>query len=96
MKKRWIVLTIICICFILIRSAIPESKSANESLWFTENVLNPILSNFGIVADKDVVREVAYGVEFCVLTLFISLWWKKPVKTFYAGFTLAFLMKACK
>ena len=91
MKKRWLILVIICIGFILIQSIIPESKSAHESLWFTEQVLNPFLSTFGIVADKDVVRKVAHAVEFCVLSFVLFLWWKKPVRTFYAGFTLAFL-----
>lgn len=90
-KKRWIVLIAICSAFILVQSAVPESKSENESIWFTEHVLNPILSKFGIVADKDIVRKVAHVVEFCVLAVIISLWWKKPMKTFYAGFTLAFL-----
>ena len=91
MKKRWIILIVICIGFILIQSMIPESKSAHESLWFTSHVINPILSRFGIVADKDIVRKIAHAVEFCVLTLIISASWKKPVRAFYAGFTLAFL-----
>lgn len=77
--------------FILIHSMIPESKSAHESLWFTEQVLNPLLLRFGIIADKDIIRKIAHVVEFCVLALILSLWWKKPVRSFYAGFTLAFL-----
>ena len=60
-------------------------------MWFTNQVLNPLLSEFGIVANKDVVRKIAHAVEFCVLTLVLSLWWNKPIKAFYAGFTLAFL-----
>ena len=91
MKKRWIFLALICVGFILIHSMIPESKSAHESLWFTEQVLNPFLNRFGIIADKDIVRKIAHAVEFCVLALILSLWWKKPVRSFYAGFTLAFL-----
>lgn len=91
MKKRWLIIAILCIGFILIQSIIPESKSANESLWFTEHILNPILNWFGVAADKDVVRKVAHAVEFCVLTLVLALWWKKPIRAFYAGFTLAFL-----
>lgn len=91
MKKRWIFLILVCVGFILIQSIIPESKSAHESLWFTTHVLNPLLGKFGIVADKDVVRKIAHAVEFCVLTLVVSLYWKKPVRTFYTGFTLAFL-----
>ena len=91
MKKRWIFLALACVGFILIHSMIPESKSAHESLWFTEQVLNPLLSRFGIIADKDIIRKIAHAVEFCVLALILSLWWKKPVRSFYAGFTLAFL-----
>lgn len=90
--RKWLtILIIICIAFILIQSAMPESMSAHESLWLTENVINPMLSGFGLKADKNVVRKIAHAVEFCILALNISLWWKKPVKTFYAGFTLAFL-----
>ncbi len=91
MKQKWIILTLFCIGFIFLQSLIPESKSANESLWFTENVLDPVLNWFGVKADKDVVRKIAHAVEFCVLTLMLSIWWKRPVRVFYAGFTLAFL-----
>ena len=91
MKKRWIFLALICVGFIRIQSMIPESKSAHESLWFTSHVINPLLSRFGIIADKDIIRKIAHAVEFCVLALILSSWWKKPVRSFYAGFTLAFL-----
>lgn len=70
---------------------IPESKSAHESLWVSENIINPIFSWFGLTADKNIVRKIAHAVEFFILALIISLWWKKPIKSFYAGFTLAFL-----
>ena len=70
---------------------IPESRSAHESLWFTSHVINPLLNRFGIIADKDIVRKIAHAVEFCVLALIISIAWKKPVRSLYAGFTLAFL-----
>ena len=90
MKRRWIILSLICIGFILIQSMIPESKSANESLWFTSQVINPLLSRFGIIADKDVVRKIAHAVEFCLLALIVSVAWKKPIRAFYACFTLAF------
>ena len=92
MKKRWIIiLATVCIGFILIHSMIPESKSAQESLWFTTHVINPLLSRFGIVADKDVVRKIAHAVEFGVFAVIIFIAWKKPIRSFYAGFTLAFL-----
>lgn len=91
MKKRWIILALACVGFILIQSMIPESKSAQESLWFTTHVLNPLLSRFAIIADKDVVRKIAHAVEFGVLAVIIFIAWKKPIRSFYAGFTLAFL-----
>lgn len=91
MKRLWVILILVCIGFIFLQSVIPESKSESESLWFTEFILNPVLLKFGRVADKDIVRKLAHAVEFCVLSLFLSLYWKKPVKIFYAGLTLAFL-----
>ena len=90
-KKRRVILLIICICFILIHSAVSESISAVESRWFTEHVLNPLMSNFGLVANKDIVRKVAHVFEFFVLTLIVSMWWKKSICSFYTGFSLAFL-----
>ena len=78
-------MVLICICFILFQSAIPESKSAHASQWFTEHVLNPFLQRIGITADKDIVRKVAHAVEFCILSQVLFIWWKKPIRTFYAG-----------
>lgn len=91
MKRKWIILILICIGFVLIHSAIPEIKSAHESLWITENIINPLLSDFGIVVDKEIVRKAAHVIEFCVLTAVVFLCFKKPVRSFYFGFTLAFL-----
>lgn len=64
MKRKWIILILICIGFILIHSAITEIKSAHESLWITENIINPLLSHFGIVVDKEIVRKAAHAIEF--------------------------------
>lgn len=70
---------------------IPESKSAHESLWVSMYIINPILSWFGFTADINIIRKIAHAIEFCILALIVSLCWKKPIKSFYAGFTLAFL-----
>ena len=78
-EKALILLAFACVGFILIQSMIPESKSVHESLWFTSHVLNPLLSRFGIIADKDIVRKIAHAVEFCVLALIVSYAWKKPL-----------------
>lgn len=99
MRKRWLVIGVICIGFILIQSAVPENKSAKESLWFTEQLLNPLLGRFGIVAEKDVVRKIAHTVEFGFLSLAAFFIWRarekrvgyQILKTVYTGFTLAFL-----
>ena len=91
MKRKWIILILICMCFILIHSAIPENESAHESMWITENIINPLLSYFGIVADKEIVRKAAHAIEFCGLTVVVFLCFKKPARSFYFGFTLAFL-----
>ena len=92
MKKSWIiVVVVICVVFILFQSAVPESKSFYESYWFTENVINPLLHNFGITADKDVVRKLAHVIEFCILSIVIMLCLKKSIRACYAGFILAFI-----
>lgn len=91
MKKKWVFLIIICIGFIIIQSMIPEPRSYRESAWFTKNIVNPIMAYFHITLDKDFVRKTAHVFEYFVLTLVVFLYWKKTVKTFYAGFTLAFL-----
>ena len=92
MRRKWLILVLICIGFILIHSAIPEIKSAHESAWITERVINPFLSQFGIAADTIIVRKVAHGIEFGILTIVIFFCFKKqPVRSFYFGFTLAFL-----
>ena len=98
-EKALIFLALACVGFILIQSMIPESKSAHESLWFTNHVINPLLSRFGIIADKDVVRKIAHAVEFGILSIAAFAFWKSRnkrigqivFKTVYTGFTLAFL-----
>ena len=70
---------------------IPESKSAHESLWVSVNIIEPVFSRFGLNIDINIVRKIAHAVEFFILALIVSLWWKKPIKSFYASFTLAFL-----
>lgn len=85
----------IIVLFIFIQSMIPESKSARESQWFTESVINPLLDQFGLVADKDIVRKIAHSVEFCLLSINAFILWKPKtgavLKTVFTGFTLAFL-----
>lgn len=91
MKKKWIFLIIICVGFIIVQSMIPEHRSYRESLWFTRNIVNPFMAYFHIALSKDLVRKIAHVFEYFVLAFVVFLYWKKPVKTFYGGFTLAFL-----
>lgn len=94
MKRRNIIIGIILILlFIWIHSAISERTSYKESLWITENVLNPLLEHVGIRAvDKDLVRKVAHVLEFLLLGIFTSYFWKgNIVKTIYSGMTIALI-----
>lgn len=96
MKRRNIIIGIILILlFIWIHSAISERTSYKESLWVTENVLNPLLEHVGIRAvDKDLVRKVAHVLEFLLLGIFTSYFWKgNIVKTIYSGLTIALIDK---
>ena len=94
MKRRNIIIGIILILlFIFFFSAISERTSYKESLWITENVLNPLLEHVGIRAvDKDLVRKVAHVLEFLLLGIFTSYFWKgNIVKTIYSGMTIALI-----
>lgn len=94
MKRRNIIIAIILILlFIWIHSAISERASYRESLWITENVLNPLLKLGGIgAADKDLVRKVAHVLEFLILSIFTSCFWRgNIVRTIYTGLTIALI-----
>ena len=94
MKRRNIIIGIILILlFIWIHLVISERKSYKESLWGTENVLNPFLEHFGISAvNKDLVRKVAHVLEFFLLGIFTSYFWKgNIIITIYSGLTIALI-----
>ena len=42
----------ICVGFIIIQSMIPEHRSYRESVWFTKNIVNPIMAYFHIFLDE--------------------------------------------
>lgn len=94
MKRKWIIFAIvICILFIWFQSAVSESRSASESDWFTKKIITPLIQKMGYEkANRDVVRKVAHVVEFTLLSVFASLYWKgKVVPSLYTGFSVAFL-----
>ena len=55
--------------------------------------LNPILKQLGLTAiDKDVVRKIAHVVEFFLLSILTSIFWKrKPIRNLYTGLIVALL-----
>ena len=91
LKKLWVFLVLICISIILVHSVIPESKSAFESLWVTDHIINPVFNLFGRAINDELVRKIAHIVEFFLLTLFLCILLRKYIRVFYAGFTIAFL-----
>ena len=91
MKKIWTVLIILTVVFIFLQSIVPENKSAIESVWVTEQLVNPLFSIIGKAFKFDFVRKVAHVIEFFVLTVFIYVLLKRPVRVFYASFTISFL-----
>ena len=88
-----VVVAVLLLAFIWAHSIIPKQTSTYESQYFTNAVLNPLLSHFGLDAvDKDVVRKIAHVFEFLILSFFTSLYWDgMAVKNIYIGLTVASL-----
>ena len=92
-RKVIVVVAVLLLAFIWAHSIIPKQTSTYESRYFTNAVLNPLLSHFGLDAvDKDVVRKIAHVFEFLILSFFTSLYWDgMAVKNIYIGLTVASL-----
>ena len=92
-RKVIVVVAVLLLAFIWAHSIIPKQTSTYESQYFTNAVLNPLLSHFGLDAvDKDVVRKIAHVFEFLILSFFTSLYWDgMAVKNIYIGLTVASL-----
>ena len=93
--KRKIMFSAICLvlAFIWIHSMIPGDYSAAESGWFTEHIVQPILSLFGIGQVSGLfVRKLAHVTEFFILSTLVTIFMdgRLPI-SFYACFTVAFL-----
>ena len=91
MRKLWVIIAILSIAFIFLHSVIPENNSAAESLWFTDNIINPILNSIGKTANEDFIRKVAHIFEFFVLAIVLFIVYKKPVRVLLFSFCVAFL-----
>ena len=88
-----ILLAVMVLALIWFQSVVPERRSDHESVWFTNEVINPLLAKLGYGAvSSTIVRKAAHVSEFFVLS-FISLFvWKgRFVPSVYTGFTAAFL-----
>lgn len=91
-KRILLIAVILAALFVWWQSLIPTDGSASSSSWITENIVNPILGLFGVKASHALVRKLAHVFEFFVLSIFTSLLLDcRPVRCFYAGFTIAFL-----
>ena len=94
MKKFILILAAVMIlAFIWFQSVVPERRSDHESIWFTNEVVNPLLSKFGYGAvSSKIVRKAAHVSEFLVLSLIaVFMWNGRFIPSFYTGFTVAFL-----
>lgn len=79
--------------FIFGQSLLPQSVSAEESGWFSENVLNPLLHFFGFKPlPQNVIRKIAHVTEFAILSVLLVLcFYGRMIPGFCVGFTAAFL-----
>ena len=88
-----ILLTVMVLVFIWLQSVVPENRSDHESIWFTNEVINPMLAKlgYGAVCSR-MVRKAAHVSEFFVLSFISVFVWKgRFVPSVYTGFTAAFL-----
>lgn len=88
-----LIATGLTLVFIFGQSMLPQSVSAEESGWLTENVLNPVLDLLGIgPLTHHMVRKIAHVTEFAILSMLLTLCFRgQIVKSAGAGFAAAFL-----
>jgi len=74
LKKLLLVCIILCLCFIWGQSLLPETKSAQESGYVTEQIVNPVEERlFGqATTTEDQVRKIAHVFEHMMLALGIA------------------------
>ena len=88
-----LIVTGLMLAFIFGQSLLPQSVSAEESGWLTENVLNPVLDLLGIgPLTHHMVRKIAHVTEFAILSMLLTLCFRgQIVKSAGVGFAAAFL-----
>lgn len=88
-----LIATGLMLVFIFGQSLLPQSVSAEESGWLTENVLNPVLDLLGIgPLTHHMVRKIAHVTEFAILSMLLTLFFRgQIVKSAGVGFAAAFL-----
>ena len=88
-----LIATGLTLVFIFGQSMLPQSVSAEESGWLTENVLNPVLDLLGIgPLTHHMVRKIAHVTEFAILSMLLTLCFRgQIVKSAGVGFAAAFL-----
>lgn len=88
-----LIATGLMLVFIFGQSLLPQSVSAEESGWLTENVLNPVLDLLGIgPLTHHMVRKIAHITEFAILSMLLTLCFRgQIVKSAGVGFAAAFL-----
>lgn len=88
-----LIVTGLTLVFIFGQSMLPQSVSAEESGWLTENVLNPVLDLLGIgPLTHHMVRKIAHVTEFAILSMLLTLCFRgQIVKSAGVGFAAAFL-----
>ena len=88
-----LIVTGLMLAFIFGQSMLPQSVSAEESGWLTDNVLNPLLNllGFGPVTNHT-VRKIAHVTEFAILSVLLTLCCRgRFIKSVSIGFVAAFL-----
>ena len=88
-----LIVTALAFAFIFGQSLLPQSISAEESGWFSDNVLNPLLHLLGFkLLSQNVIRKLAHITEFAILSVLLMLCFRGQfVKSAGIGFTAAFL-----
>ena len=88
-----LIVTGLILAFIFGQSMLPQSVSAEESGWLTDQVLNPLLDllGFGPITNH-AVRKIAHVTEFAILSILLTFSFRgQIVKSAGVGFAAAFL-----
>lgn len=88
-----LVITVLVVAFIFVQSILPQDLSSEESGWFSEHILNPVLNLLGLGSlNNQVVRKIAHVTEFTILSvLLLFCFHGRVVKSVGVGFLTAFL-----